>query len=99
MVIKHAALKFSIELFWVSTVSRARPSRLLFPADGKSVRIVIGNGSGVGAIRRQLASESANWIIPSDSLAIEFIIQQWRRTNSGVGRQYRTLIPTQVLDY
>ena len=31
--------------------------------DGKRVRITIGNGSRVGAMRGQLVSKSTNWII------------------------------------
>ena len=55
------------------------------------MRITVGNGSRVEAICGELVSESANWIIRSDTLAIKFLIQQWRRTNGRVVRQYRTL--------
>ena len=73
----------------MSTVSRARPGGPSFAADGKRVRITIGNGSRVEAMRGQLVSESANWIIHSDTLPrsyMEFLIQQRRRTNSGIDR-------------
>ena len=70
----------------MSTVSRARPGGPSFAADGKRVRITIGNGSRVEVMRGQLVSESANWIIHSDTLSyMEFLIQQ-RRTNGGIDR-------------
>ena len=56
----------------MSTVSRARPSGPSFAADGKRVRITIAN---VEAMRGQLVSEHANWIIHSDTLSyMEFLI-------------------------
>ena len=70
------------------TVSRARPGGPPISADGKGVRITIGNGSRSEAIRGELVSKSVNH---SDTVAIDFLIQQWRRTNGGVGRQYGTL--------
>ena len=75
----------------MSTASRARPVGPPISADSKRVRIAIGNGSRLEAIRGELVSERANWIIRLDTLVIEFLIQQWRRTDDGVGRQYRTL--------
>ena len=77
----------------MSTVSRARPGGppTCISADGKRVKITIGNGSRLEAIHGELVSKSANWIIRLDVLAIEFLIQQWRKTNDGVGRQYGTL--------
>ena len=59
----------------MSTVSRARPGGPPILADGKRVkRISIGNGSRSEAIGGELVSESANWIIRSDTLVIEFLI-------------------------
>ena len=46
----------------MSTVSRARPGGPSFEVDGKRVRITIGNGSRVEAMRGQLVRERANWI-------------------------------------
>ena len=68
----------------MSTVSRVRPGGPSFAADGKRVRITIGNGSRVEAMRGQLVSERANWIIHSDTM--EFFTQQRRRTNGGIDR-------------
>ena len=53
----------------------------LFIADGKKVRITIGDSSRAEAIHGELVSESTNWTICLDTLAIEFLIQQWKRTN------------------
>ena len=50
----------------MSTVSRARPGGPSFAADGKRVRITIGNGSKVEAMRGQRVSERANWIIHTE---------------------------------
>ena len=50
-VIEHAALRFSLDLCGLSTVSRARRGGPPFAADGKRVRITIGNGSRVETIR------------------------------------------------
>ena len=75
----------------MSIVSRSRPGGPPVRADGKRVRITIGNGSRVVEIHGELVIESTNWIICSGTQAIEFIIQKAaRRTNSRVGRQYRT---------
>ena len=69
------------------TASGARPGEPSFAADGKRVRITIGNGSRVEAMPGQLVSERANWIIHSDTLSyMEFLIQQQRRTNGGIDR-------------
>ena len=74
------------------TVSRAKPGGPPISADGKRVRLTIGNGSRVvEALRGELVSESANWIIYSDKVVIEFLIQQQRRKNGRVDRQYGTL--------
>ena len=71
----------------MSTASRARPGGPSLAADGKRVRITIGNGSRVEAMRGQLVSERANWIIHSDTLSyMEFLIQQRRRTSGGIDR-------------
>ena len=71
----------------MSTVSRARPDGPSFAADGKRVRITIGNGSRVEAMRGQLVNERANRIMHSDTLSyMEFLIQQRRRTNGGIDR-------------
>ena len=78
-------------MFWMLTVSRVRPGGPLISADDKRVRITIGNGSRSEAIPGELVSNSANWFMCSDTLAIEFLIQQWKRTNDVVGRQYGTL--------
>ena len=50
------------------TVSRARPGGPPFAADGKRVRITIGNGSRAEVLHEQMVSESGNWIIHSDTL-------------------------------
>ena len=80
-----------VQTFWIWTVSRARPGGPPISTDNKRVRITIGNGSRLQAINGELMSKSANWIIHSDTLAIKFLIQQWRRTDGGVGRQFGTL--------
>ena len=73
---------------------KARPGGPPFAADSRRVRITIRNGSRMEVICGKLVSESTNWIIILlclDTLAIEFLIQHWRRVNGGVGRQYETL--------
>ena len=75
----------------MSTVSKARLGGQSFAAGGKRVRITIGNGSRVEAMRGQLVRKRANWIIHSDILSyMEFLIQQRRRTNGGIDRYYGT---------
>ena len=52
-------------------VSRVRPGGPPFAADGKIVRITIGNGSGLAeAMRGQLVSERANCNIHLDTLRL-----------------------------
>ena len=55
--------KMFAQTFWMSTVSIARPDRPPITADGKRVRITIGNGPRAEVICGELVSESANWII------------------------------------
>ena len=80
----------------MSTVSRAIPGGPPISADSKRVRITLDNGSRLEAIHGELVSKSTNWIICldilEDTLAIDLLIQQWRRTNDGVGRQYGTFV-------
>ena len=68
------------------TASSARPGGPAFSADDERVRITIGNGSRTEAICRELVSENTNWIILSDTLVIEVLIQQQKRTNGGIVR-------------
>ena len=68
-------------------MSTVRPGGPSFAADGNRVRITIGNSSSEEMMRGQLVSEHANWIIHLDTLRyMEFLIQQWRRTNGGIDR-------------
>ena len=80
-------LRCLLKTFWILIVVRARPGGLPFAADSRRVSITI---KRVEAMRGKLVSVSANWIMRLGTVAIEFLIQQWRRINSKVGRQYRT---------
>ena len=44
------------QTFWMTTVSRAKPGGPPFVADGKRMRITVGNGSRVEAICEQLVN-------------------------------------------